>query len=131
MIEIKETHLVKHSGPRRILLVDDEELLRTITGDLLSIAGYMVEQASSGEDALQLIVSGSHPDAIVTDYAMRGMSGVQLAQEVEKIDAGIPILLTSGYAAIDDSARHLPRLSKPFGSRELIDAIEKLFAAEI
>jgi signal transduction histidine kinase len=117
-------------GPRParhavILLVDDEDLVRAGAADMLTEAGYTVEEASSGYRAVQLLRGGLRPDAVVTDYAMPGMSGAELAREVRKAAPGVPVLMITGYATLTDrEAGDLPRLSKPFRQADLVSAVE-------
>ena len=101
-------------APRRatILLVDDEELVRTGTADMLGDLGYEVVQAASGAEALRLLRSGCEPDLLVTDYLMPGTNGADLARAVEARRPGLPILIISGYADAEGIAPDLPRLTK-------------------
>jgi signal transduction histidine kinase/CheY-like chemotaxis protein len=100
------------------LLVDDEELVRASTADMLSDLGYRVIEAASAEDALKRL--GEAPvDVVVTDHLMPGMTGTDLAREVQERRPGIPVLVISGYADVDGIAPHLPRLTKPFRQADL------------
>ena len=63
-----------------MLLVDDEELVLSSTSDMLGELGYKVIEASSAEEALQLMGAGLKPDLIVTDHLMPRMNGVELAR---------------------------------------------------
>ncbi len=110
-----------------ILLVDDEDLVRAGAADMLTEAGYTVEEASSGYRAAQLLKGGLRPDAVVTDYAMPGMSGAELAREVRKAAPGVPVLMITGYATLTDrEAGDLPRLAKPFRQADLLAAVEEI-----
>ena len=114
-----------------VLLVDDEDLVRAGTADMLMEAGYGVELATSGFQALQMLRGGFNPDAIVTDYAMPGMTGVELAREVRKLAPDLPVLLITGYATITDREEPgLPRLGKPFRQGDLASAVDGLFEAQ-
>jgi len=103
----------------RVLLVDDEELVRLATADMLSDLGYDVVEARSAEQALDLIVDGSDFDLIVTDHLMPGMNGVELARHIRIERPALPILIVSGYAEAEGIAPDLPRLTKPFRAAEL------------
>ncbi|WP_428978581.1 response regulator [Chenggangzhangella methanolivorans] len=59
------------------LLVDDEEIVRASTADMLEEIGFRVQEASSAEAALSLVAEGARPDLLVTDHLMPGMSGVE------------------------------------------------------
>ena len=112
---------------KAILLVDDEELVRVGTADMLAEAGYTVTEASSGYRALRLIEDGLEFDALVTDFAMPGMTGVELAQEALALRPDLQVLLITGY---DTGTQHLtvglPRLAKPFRQADLVEAVADL-----
>lgn len=115
-------------GPARIgtaLLVDDEDLVRTSTADMLADLGYAVVEAGSAEEALRLFEGGLVPELLVTDHLMPGLSGAEL---VRRIAATRPLkaLIVSGYADVEGIAPDLPRLVKPFRQIELARAIAAL-----
>jgi two-component system, cell cycle sensor histidine kinase and response regulator CckA len=88
-----------HRGTETILLVDDEESLRSVVVDLLSQLGYHMLSAASGPDALQ--VAREYPgkiDLLLTDVVMDDLSGPELAEQLLKIRAGIKVIFISGYA---------------------------------
>jgi CheY-like chemotaxis protein len=108
------------------LLVDDETLVRLSTADMLDDLGYCVVEAPSAEEALRLIRNGLHPDLLITDHLMPGMSGADLARAIRAERPGMPVLVVSGYAESDGIAPDLPRLSKPFRSDELAASLAQL-----
>lgn len=108
------------------LLVDDEPALRLAIADMLQELGYSVIEASSAFEAHSLIEEGKEIDLMVTDHLMPGMSGAQLARLVKGSWPGLPILLVSGYADVDEVAPDLPRLSKPFKQIELAHALAQI-----
>ncbi|MDQ1193825.1 signal transduction histidine kinase [Brevundimonas vesicularis] len=107
------------------LVVDDEDIVRTSTADMLADLGYAVVEASSAEAALLLIEGGLLPDLLVTDHLMPGMSGADLVRRIAAAHS-LPALIISGYAEVDGIAPDLPRLMKPFRQIELLDAIAAL-----
>ncbi|HEY8614236.1 MAG TPA: MHYT domain-containing protein, partial [Roseomonas sp.] len=110
----------KPMGPLAILAVDDDPLVLTNTAAMLEDLGHTVLQASSGQDALALLRSGRRVDAVITDQAMPGVTGTQLAGTIRSEWPDLPILLVSGYAELPSSAEgRLPRLSKPFNQAAL------------
>lgn len=109
-----------------VLLVDDEELVRMSTADMLSELGYAVIEAASGEEALRLVNNGTRFDLLVTDHLMPGISGVDLAREVRTAKPGVPVLLVSGYAEREGVDPDIPRLTKPFRKDELASSIASL-----
>ncbi|MBA3510772.1 ATP-binding protein [Sphingomonas sp.] len=115
-----------------ILLVDDEELVRTGTADMLSDLGYDVVQADSGAEALRLLRSGCEPDLLVTDYLMPGMNGVDLIEHASAIAPRAKALLITGYSDIAEGpGANLPRLQKPFRQGELARRVaDQLFKGD-
>lgn len=111
------------------LLVDDEELVRLSTAEMLSELGYKVIEADSGEDALKLIREGVNFDLLVTDHLMPGMTGTELATAVRMIRPTLPALLVSGYAENEGLDPNLPRLTKPFRKDELASVLAELPSA--
>ncbi|MBV8971532.1 MAG: response regulator, partial [Sphingomonadaceae bacterium] len=116
----------QHSGKGRsgtVLLVDDEELVRASTADMLSELGYTVVEAASGEEAIRIVRDGDRPDLLVTDHLMPGMTGVDLARVLRAEHPGLAALLVSGYADSAGVAADLPRLVKPFRKDDLAAAL--------
>jgi PAS domain S-box-containing protein len=111
-----------------VLLVDDEELVRMSTADMLSDLGYSVVEAASGEEAVRLISRGERFDVLVTDHLMPGMTGTDLADTVRAAKPGVPVLLVSGYAEHEGIAPGLPRLTKPFRADELAARLSELIS---
>lgn len=113
------------------LLVDDEELVRESTADMLEDLGYEVVQAASAEEALRLIGAGLRPDVLMTDHLMPGMNGTELANFVQADLPGIPVLIVSGYAQADGIAAHFPRLVKPFRNSDLAASLAELSSVRV
>jgi CheY-like chemotaxis protein/two-component sensor histidine kinase len=111
------------------LLVDDEELVRMSTADMLIDLGFEVVEAGSAEEALHLIKTGTTPALLVTDHLMPGMSGADLAREARVLKPALAVLIVSGYAEVDGLAPELPRLTKPFRNAELAASICALIPA--
>jgi CheY-like chemotaxis protein len=106
-------------GAGTALLVEDEELVRTSTADMLSDLGYAVVEADSAERALEIVRGGLRPTVLVTDHLMPGMNGTELARALQAELPGMQVLIVSGYAESEGIAPDLPRLTKPFRSNEL------------
>ena len=111
----------------RVLLVDDDALVLAGTAAMLEDLGHRVTPVGSAVAALAALRSGAGFDLLVTDQMMPGMTGLQLAVEVERLWPGLPILLASGYADLSETeAARLPRLAKPFRQADLAQAIGRL-----
>lgn len=105
------------------LLVDDEELVRSSTNDMLSEIGYEVVEAASAERAMELLADGLRPDLLVTDHLMPGMTGSELARAAKAERPNLPVLIVSGYAEHAGLDSDLVALTKPFRRDELAAAI--------
>jgi PAS domain S-box-containing protein len=113
-------------GAGRILLVDDEPLVRAATADMLTDLGYQVVEAESAEAALLLLDAGAPVDALVTDHLMPGMSGTDLAHAAAERQPPVPALIISGFAEVAGVTRNLPSLNKPFKRDDLAAALADL-----
>lgn len=121
------TALARLPGMRgTAMLVDDEELVRMSTADMLTDLGYAVLEAASGEEALRRIMAGEDLDLLVTDHMMPGMTGTDLARQVRGLHPQLPVLLVSGYAEREGVDPDLPRLTKPFRRDELAATLAPL-----
>lgn len=110
-------------GKGTVLLVDDEDLVRLSTANMLIELGYRVVEASSAEEALGLLNEGLTPEILVTDHLMPGMNGTELARVFRRERPSTKALLLSGYAGTAGIAPDLARLAKPFRSDELATAL--------
>jgi CheY-like chemotaxis protein len=86
-----------------------------------------VIKANSGAEALTVLQDDESIDLMITDYAMPGMTGLQLAMEARRLRPQLPILLATGYADLPTQTElELPRLSKPYRQRQLAEQIASL-----
>ncbi|HET6548909.1 MAG TPA: PAS domain-containing protein [Solirubrobacter sp.] len=116
------------SAPRgsgeTVLVVEDADAVRVLTGRILYAAGYQVVSVESGAVALERLDSA---DVLVTDVVMPGMSGVELAVAARERRPGLPVVFVSGYtgdttiAGNDDPTTAF--LAKPFDGDELLRAV--------
>src|SRR3546814_18407671 len=79
---------------------------------------HTVFQGTSGADALRVLEQGS-VDLVITDYAMPGMTGTQLADEIDMRTPGLPVVIITGFAELPPNVTRRPRLDKPFKQPEL------------
>lgn len=114
------------SRPATILLVDDEELVRSATREMLQEMGHKVVEASSGVEALAALKAESDIELLVTDLLMPNMSGTELVQEVRSCGSRIPVLIITGYASPGELDDAVPRLGKPFSAQQLKDAVAEV-----
>ena len=111
------------------LVIDDEDLVRSSTADMLADLGYSVLEADSAEEGLARIDDGTPVDLVVTDHLMPGMTGVALARRLRTTHPALPVLIVSGYADVDSLDPDLPRLAKPFRQADLATTVATLRTA--
>ena len=112
--------LAAAAAPSTVLLVDDDPLVAAAEVAMLEQLGHRVVVAASGIAALELVRNEPQIELVITDHAMPGMTGTELASRIGEINPGLPIVLASGYAesaSSDDMS--IPRLNKPFRLEEL------------
>jgi len=113
-----------------ILVVDDEAGVRVMIARMLSLAGYQVVSAQSGEEALEIVKDYAAPlELVLTDVRMPGMSGPELVEELLKVRPGIRVMYMSAYSrdVLPAGARDtdIPFLTKPFTMRTLALSIQE------
>jgi len=123
----------KATTPTRVLVVDDERLVRETLAESLQDAGYGVLVADGGARALGLLASGAAVDILVTDLSMPGMDGLGLIRAAQEQHPGLPAVLLTGYAgdsttlAVDGAiSGAFSLLRKPIRIHELDDRIRAL-----
>jgi PAS domain S-box-containing protein len=123
------------AAPARILLVDDEAMIREVLGQQLEEAGFEVLSAASGAEALDLAET-THVDAVITDLSMAGVDGLAVIRGLQARSPGLPAVLLTGYAG-DETALALSGalsgtfslLRKPVTEVQLLDRVRALLAA--
>jgi PAS domain S-box-containing protein len=111
-----------------VLLIDDDALVRMGTVDMLEDLGHVVTEAGSAAEALTILQAGrTSVDIVITDQAMPGMRGTELAAELAQKYPALPVILATGYAELPDGADPgLPRLSKPFRQEDLVTVLQRV-----
>lgn len=130
--EIADTNMVgeeKNDTPSRLLIVDDDEGVRSLLKDLLVESHYMVETASCGEEALKKIRVSTY-DLVVTDLRMSGMHGLEVIKGVKAIDPGVDVIVMTGYASVNSAVESMKAgavdyITKPFNSDQIRLVVEK------
>jgi DNA-binding NtrC family response regulator len=117
------------SRPERILVIDDEEVVREVFQRLLKTEGYQAEFCTSGEEGLKLIREREF-DAVILDVMMNGMGGLATLQELRKMDADVPVLMLTAYASLENAIECMKQgaydyITKPFKNDEVMLAIQK------
>ena len=117
----------KKTERAKILFVDDDPLIAGSSVALLEDLGHEVTEVHSAREALQLLEAGLLADLLITDHAMPGMTGMELADEVRRTRPRLPILLATGYAEVEGPQRvDVPRLAKPYTQEQLAMEIARL-----
>lgn len=120
------------TGKGAVLLVDDDPDVLLLTAAFLRNAGYEVTAASSGDAAMATLHAVQGFDVMVTDFAMRGMDGGELARMSRELLPTLPIMVMSGYAGMQEMER-LPAginvLHKPFRGADMVRRIRELIEA--
>jgi CheY-like chemotaxis protein len=113
-----------------VLVVDDDALVLMGTVAMLEDLGHLTVEAGSGAQALEILRAGRRVDVVVTDQAMPGMTGAQLAAATRAQWPGLPVILATGYAELSLGVDELvaEHLSKPFRQEELAAALAKAIA---
>ncbi len=115
-------------GHSRILLVDDEIVVRTVLAGELRDRGFHITEVASGREALDVLELGQPVDMLVTDLSMPGMDGVDLIRAAQAMSRRLPAILLTGYAG-DAAALTIGNrvdgpvilLRKPIGGAQLAD----------
>ena len=118
---------VRPLRPLEVLLIDDEELVREGTAEMLRDLGHTVHEAEGGAEALAKLADGLEVDAVISDYMMPRMNGTELARRLGELYPDLPILIITGYAGSDLELRQ-PQLAKPFRQADLATALDALVA---
>ena len=130
--ETTSTSMENNNTRLKVLLVDDEEIIRDIGKTMLTHMGYQVILAENGEEAIELYKS-ARPDLVILDITMPVLSGKDALKRIMEIDPNAKVIISSGHP-FDSSAEELLQmgaklyLQKPFKIKEIKEAIEKVMA---
>ncbi|MFC1885252.1 sigma-54-dependent transcriptional regulator [Thermodesulfobacteriota bacterium] len=114
----------------KILIIDDELIMRESLSGWLQRSGYIVETGGSGEEALE-ILKGARFDILLLDIKMEGMSGLEVLKKVKESDPDLSVVMITAYGSISTAIEALKSgaseyLLKPFDPKELDVVIEKI-----
>ena len=121
------------AGGGRVLLVEDEDMVRAVATRALVRAGYTVTSASDGDEGLEIVTRGEEFDLVVSDVVMPAMDGPTMAREIRKLRPDLPVLFMSGYA--EEQLRNeidmanVAFLPKPFSVQQISDKVGAVLAA--
>jgi CheY-like chemotaxis protein len=119
------------SAPHRILVVDDNDLLRENLAESLELEGFQVDVAGDGRRALARLAEGPLPEVVIVDMMMPGMSGSELVARIrgEPRLAGLRLVLATGAGSPPGSVQADAVLEKPFGVAALLETVRGVLAA--
>ena len=121
----REVSPVVPRGQHRVLVVDDDPLVLESTISMLQDLGYSTAQAASGAEALDVLRSVRPIALVIADYAMPGLSGLQLAEKIRRDWPRVAVVVASGHAELPEKApSYLRQLTKPFDKATLAALIE-------
>jgi DNA-binding response OmpR family regulator len=120
--------------PRVVLVVDDDDAIRTVVRSVLEADGFEVVEAADGPAALLLLnaILGRGPDAVVLDVMMPGIDGIEVCEKIDHSKVKVIMLSARDDAETKERAMAAGAdayLTKPFSAIELLDAVEKLVPA--
>ena len=116
----------------RVLLVEDEGLIRFVTSELLRDEGFEIIEAMDGDEAVRLIDGSDGLDVLFTDVQMPGtLDGVEVAEYARRRHPTLPVLVVSGYAAKLISRLGVLKppavfINKPYGLEEIVEVLKRM-----
>jgi two-component system phosphate regulon response regulator PhoB len=120
--------------PKKILLAEDEEVLRMLVVDTLEDEGYQMDEASDGEEVLQLILDNNY-DLIILDYMMPVYTGLEIIEKIRQLPekSHVKMMMLSAKSQKADQEIVLNAganyfMSKPFSPLELVNKIEEILS---
>lgn len=119
-----------------VLVVEDEPLLRSITGEFLRLSGYVVIEATNATEAIAVIDRGERPDVVFSDVSLPGsVDGLGLARRLRRRQPDMQVMLTSGYG--EPTQRAAIELvggdcfvTKPYHQEEVVRRIDALLGRD-
>ena len=123
--------LVDGVRPCRVLLVDDDPIVASGTAAMIEDLGHATVDVPSAERALQVLADDPEFDLVITDQAMPGMTGAELAVAIKRDWPALPVAIVSGYTELPGGELHsdVPRLAKPYRQDDLARLIAQLVNA--
>ena len=117
--------------PLNVLVVDDDLLIQMALADMVCELGHATESVTSAQEALDRVLAGEAVDLVITDHAMPGMTGLELARKLRAERPELPVMLATGFDELpgNEPDDDWPRLRKPFQREELVTLMTRLCGA--
>jgi len=111
----------------RVLIVDDEKVMRDSLAEWLELDNFKVETAENGMEALKKI-EAEPPDVLVVDIKMPGMDGVTLLKKIKERDQDLPVIMMTAFATVENAVRSMKDgaydfITKPFPPEKLTNLL--------
>jgi DNA-binding NtrC family response regulator len=120
----------------KILVVDDDDMVREFVSSVLTKQGYSVISARDGFDGLRVLLMVEDIKLVITDLKMPGASGMDILEYTQKNNPDIAVVILTGFGTIEDALEAVTKgafdyLTKPFKIEEIVFVAEKAFKREI
>ena len=115
----------------RVLLVEDEAMIRLSTADILEKLGHAVAEAANGTRALELLKKESF-DVIIADVSLPGMRGDELVARAIELQPQLRVIFATGYGLPEtkDALQTAVTLQKPYGEHNIVEALKAAISVE-
>ncbi len=118
---------VQESRCCRVLVIDDDPIVLAGTAAMLEDLGHTATEVDSAEQGLKILQSDASIDLVITDHAMPGMTGTELAKRIRRKWPELPVIIATGYAELPGELDpSVPRLSKPYRQQDLAAVVAQL-----
>jgi len=118
---------VQESRCCRVLVIDDDPIVLAGTAAMLEDLGHTATEVGSAEQGLKILQSDASIDLVITDHAMPGMTGTELAKRIRRKWPELPVIIATGYAELPGELDpSVPRLSKPYRQQDLAAVVAQL-----
>jgi two-component system, NtrC family, response regulator AtoC len=126
---------VKNSHPLRVLVVDDEALIRWSLAELFTDVGYDVTEASDGASAVHEAAEGDAFDAIVLDYRLPDSNDLNLLEQIRQLQPQAAVVMMTAFGTAEITAGALKRgayqvVSKPFDVHDMVNLVEQAYMSK-
>ena len=124
----------RKGGPVRILVIDDEEMIRSLAQRILTRGGFDVLTAESGQSGLKLFSENFHQiDLVLLDLTMDDMPGIETLKRIREISPGLPCIISSGQEPgpnelPDELNRNVCFLQKPYRAMQLSEMVSQILS---
>lgn len=134
MINIDSDETISSVPDRYILVIEDEENLRQIIQEVLNSASYKVILAETAREGIDLFhVDKNLIETVILDFNLPDADGLEVLEELQKIDKNVKVLLTSGFDVGESIERALKNgaldfIRKPFNRQQILNAVKKVYS---